>query len=156
MKKQFIAGVMMSLGVVGFSACTTNSEPVEITKEIEVIKTEADSEGSRNYFVLNRNLDQLKAISLAAGELAKADGDRFGSFQVVICGKPVQELTDAERMAPILELAAANGVQLVACGFSLKKFEVDASAIPSSFKVVDNGILFGFELQKEGAYSITL
>ena len=148
----------LGLGVLGLmsTSCNSDSEPQEIQKEVEVIKIIEDEDEPRTYFVLNRNLDQLKAISLAAGELSKADGDRFGSFQVVICGKTVQELTDAERMAPILELAAAKQVELVACGFSLKKFEVNRDDIPEVMTVVDNGILFGFELQKKGALSITL
>jgi intracellular sulfur oxidation DsrE/DsrF family protein len=44
----------------------------------------------------------------------------------------------------------------LACGFSLKKFGVDASAIPKEMSVVDNGILYGFNLQKDGFLSITL
>mgnify|MGYP000902883108 CR=1 FL=1 len=109
-----------------------------------------------NYFVLNRNLQQLKAISLAAGDLAKADGESFGQFQVVICGKTVEELTNAETMKPIIELAEKNNVMLNACGFSLKKFGVNATDLPKGMKVVDNGILHGFTLQKAGFHSITL
>ena len=46
----------------------------------------AQSEGSQNYFVLNRNLQQLKAISLAAGDLAEMDGEQFGEmFPVYQC-----------------------------------------------------------------------
>lgn len=111
---------------------------------------------SENYFVLNRNLGQLKAISLASQDLREMDGDSFGEFNVVICGKTVKELTDAEAMQPIVDLAEKCGVTLVACGFSLKKFEVDPKTIPSTMKVVDNGILYGFELQKKGYHSITL
>lgn len=109
-----------------------------------------------NYFVLNRNIQQLKAISLAAGDLAKADGKKFGEFQVVICGNAVKDLTDAEKMKPIVELAAQNNVTLIACGFSLKKFEVNQADLPEGMKVVQNGILHGFTLQKDGFYSITL
>lgn len=116
----------------------------------------AQSEGTQNYFVLNRNLQQLKAISLAAGDLAEMEGEQFGEFNVVICGKAVQELTDPAIMEPIIKLAEEKGVQLVACGFSLKKFGVDPAALPSQMTKVDNGILYGFTLQKKGYYSITL
>ncbi len=116
----------------------------------------AQSESTQNYFVLNRNLEQLKAISLASGELAEMDGADFGSFEVVICGQAVKDLTNAEKMKPILELARKNRVQLIACGFSLKKFEVDQGELPEEMKVVANGILHGFLLQKEGYHSITL
>lgn len=116
----------------------------------------AQSEGEQNYFVLNRNLQQLKAISLASGELAEMDGAHFGSFEVVICGQAVKDLTNAETMAPIMALAKENHVKLIACGFSLKKFEVDQEALPEGMTVVANGILHGFTLQKAGYHSITL
>ena len=116
----------------------------------------AQSEGTQNYFVLNRNLQQLKAISWAAGDLAEMDGEQFGEFNVVICGKAVKDLVNPEIMDPIIKLAEEKGVQLVACGFSLKKFGVDPSAIPAQMTKVDNGILYGFSLQKKGYYSITL
>lgn len=116
----------------------------------------AQSAETQNYFVLNRNLAQLKAISLAAGDLAAADGENFGEFNVVICGKAVQDLAKPEVIDPILKLAQEKGVTLVACGFSLKKFKVDPASIPAEMKTVDNGILYGFNLQKEGYYSITL
>ena len=119
-------------------------------------EVQAQSEGVQNYFVLNRNLQQLKAISLAAGDLAVIDEENFGEFNVVICGKAVKDLVNPEIMDPIIALAQEKGVQLVACGFSLKKFGVDPAAIPAEMLKVDNGILYGFELQKKGYYSITL
>lgn len=116
----------------------------------------AQSAETQNYFVLNRNLQQLKAISLAAGDLAEMDGENFGEFNVVICGKAVKDLVNPEIMDPIIKRAEENGVQLVACGFSLKKFGVDPAEIPAEMTKVDNGILYGFTLQKKGYMSITL
>ncbi len=51
-----------------------------------------------NYVVLTRKVPQLKPILLAAEELAAQDGDKFGDFQVVVCGKAVQDLTNEETM----------------------------------------------------------
>jgi intracellular sulfur oxidation DsrE/DsrF family protein len=45
---------------------------------------------------------------------------------------------------------------MYACGLSLKKFGVDPASLPKLYHVVPNGLVFGFELQKEGYYSITL
>lgn len=109
-----------------------------------------------NYFVLTRKIPQLKAILLAADELATADGDKFGEFHVVICGETVKELTDMEQMQPFLDLAQSEKIKLLACGFSLKKFGVDATKLPKEMGVVDNGILYGFNLQKDGFLSLTL
>ncbi|MHA7830727.1 MAG: sulfur reduction protein DsrE [Flagellimonas sp.] len=109
-----------------------------------------------NYIVLTRKIPQLKAILLAAEELAAEDGDQFGEFHVVICGETVKGLTDIEQMQPFLDMAKSEKIKLLGCGFSLKKFGVDASKLPKEMDVVDNGILYNFKLQKDGFLSITL
>ena len=110
----------------------------------------------QNYFVLNRNVQQLKAIAKAAGELAVADSSAFGEFNVIICGKSVKDMVTPEVMDPFMEILNANNVNVIACGFSLKKFEVDPAGLPEGVTVVPNGIQYGFEKQKAGYYSITL
>lgn len=112
--------------------------------------------GHINYVVLTRKIPQLKPILLAAEELAVQDGEKFGDFQVVVCGKSVQELTNEETMSGFIEKAKKAGVTINACGFSLKKFGVDRSKLPESLRVVENGILHNFELQKKGYLSIEL
>jgi intracellular sulfur oxidation DsrE/DsrF family protein len=109
-----------------------------------------------NYVVLTRKVPQLKPILLAAEELAAQDGDKFGDFQVVVCGKAVQDLTDKETMNGFLKKAEKAGVIINACGFSLKKFGVAPSNLPEALRVVENGILHNFELQKKGYLSIEL
>ena len=109
-----------------------------------------------NYIVLTRKVPQLKPILLAAEELASQDGERFGDFQIVVCGKTVQELTNKEKMSSFIDKAEKAGVIINACGFSLKKFGVDRSKLPGSIRVVENGILHNFELQKKGYLSIEL
>lgn len=110
----------------------------------------------KNYFVLTRNVPQLKAIILAADALATDDGEKFGEFHVVICGQTVSDLTNLETMQPYLDMAKNKNIKLLACGFSLKKFGVDATKLPKEMGVVENGILYGFNLQKDGFLSITL
>ncbi len=109
-----------------------------------------------NYIVLTRKIPQLKAILSAADELATSDGDKFGEFHVVICGETVKGLTDMEQMQPFLDMAKSEKIKLFGCGFSLKKFGVDATKLPKEMGVVDNGILYNFNLQKDGFLSITL
>lgn len=113
-------------------------------------------EKDHNYVVLTRKIPQLKPIILTAQELSAQDGDEFGDFQVVICGKTVSDLTDKNLMAPYLEQAKKAGVHIKACGFSLKKFGVNKEDIPSEIEVVQNGLLHDFELQKKGYLSIEL
>ena len=109
-----------------------------------------------NYVVLTRNVQQLKPIILAAEELAVQDGDKFGDYQVVVCGKAVQDLSNEEIMVNFIKSAEKAGVTINACGFSLKKFGVDKKTLPEPLKVVENGILYNFELQKKGYLSIEL
>lgn len=149
MKKILLLAAVVATGL--FTACEAPTEESTVTVNVETTEPQTN-----NYFVLNRNVQQLKAIGKAAGELAQIDGETYGSFEVVICGNAVKDLADAEIMAPYMEILNANGVQVIACGFSLKKFEVDAASLPEGVTVVDNGILYGFEQQKAGVYSITL
>lgn len=114
------------------------------------------SQDKNNYFVLTSNVEQLKPIIITAEKLAAEDGKKYGEFQVVVCGKTVQDLTDSSKMQKFVEMAEKNNVQLYACGFSLNKFKVDISKIPKQFKIVENGILHGFMLQKKGFYSLSL
>ncbi|SEA38269.1 DsrE/DsrF-like family protein [Flavobacterium gillisiae] len=111
---------------------------------------------TKNYVVLTKNIQQIKPIVLAAKALATEDGKNFGNFKVIICGKTVTDLTDKELITEYVEMAKKNNVTLIACGFSLKKFKVNADNIPKELEVVDNGILYNFQLQKSGYLSIEL
>lgn len=109
-----------------------------------------------NYFILNRNVEQLKAVGKAAADLAATDAEAYGTFKVVVCGKSVKDLIDEEKMKDAVALLQAGNVEMYACGLSLKKFGVDPESLPEFYDIVPNGLVFGFELQKEGYYSITL
>ncbi|MGZ5242380.1 MAG: hypothetical protein ACXWW0_00795 [Bacteroidia bacterium] len=43
-----------------------------------------------NYIVLTSNIEQLKPILISAEKLQAEDGKKFGDFQVVVCGKTVE------------------------------------------------------------------
>lgn len=137
--------ILLSLAFFGFVASST-----------QVAAQTTLAEETQNYFVLTRNVQQLKPIILAAADLAETDGEQFGEFHVVICGQAVKDLTNAELMEPYLQLAKANHVKLIACGFSLRKFEVNEGTLPEQMEVVQNGILYGFTLEKAGYHAITL
>lgn len=110
----------------------------------------------QNYVVIIKKVKQLKPILLSAQALKEADGEDFGDFQIIICGKNITGITNLETMVPLLSDAGKAEVQIIACGFSLKKFDVDPARIPGGIKVVDNGILYNFQLQKKGYKSIEL
>ncbi len=120
--------------------------------------TKAQSQDTElnNYVVLTKKIPQLQPILITAEELKKEDGHHFGDFQIIVCGQTVQGLTDKEEMKQFTERAKNAGVALKACGFSLKKFGVDPDKIPSEMEIVENGILYNFQLQKKGYLSIEL
>ncbi|MEO2064200.1 MAG: sulfur reduction protein DsrE [Christiangramia sp.] len=137
-----ISKIIAIIGLILFSGIQANAQNAEIQEH--------------NYVVLTKKVPQLKPILLTAEDLREEDGDHFGQFEVIVCGKTVEELTDAETMTPFLQQAKELGVIINACGFSLKKFEVDASKLPEGIKVVKNGILYDFQLQKKGFMSLGL
>lgn len=140
MKKLLIlSSITLLLGLLGFPA-----QGQQIADPLQ------------NYVVITKKVNQLKPILLSAQALKEADGEDFGDFQIIICGKNITGITDGETMVPLLSDAGKAGVQIIACGFSLKKFDVDPARIPGGIKVVDNGILYNFQLQKKGYKSIEL
>jgi intracellular sulfur oxidation DsrE/DsrF family protein len=61
-----------------------------------------------------------------------------------------------DKMAPYLEMAEKNHVELYACGLSLKQFKIDPKSLPKQIHVTKNGLLYDFQLQKKGYLSIEL
>ena len=114
------------------------------------------SHDKNNYVVLTKKVDQLKPIILTAEALALEDGERFGDFQVIVCGQDISQLADKDKMKDFLSQAEKAGVHLIACGFSLNKFKVERKDIPQEMEIVENGILHNFQLQKKGYYSLGL
>lgn len=140
MKTYVISSIFLMLTLF----CTTN------------LKAQQMNNGKNNYVVLTKKVPQLQPIILTAEALKAEDGQNFGDFQVIICGKEIGDITDAEKISGFIEKAEKAGVKLVACGFSLNKFKVDKTKVPKEMKVVENGILYNFQLQKKGYKSISL
>jgi intracellular sulfur oxidation DsrE/DsrF family protein len=109
-----------------------------------------------DYVVLTRKIPQLKPILISAEELKKEDGKQFGNFEIIICGKTVQDIPDNDAILDFIERANRSGAAIKACGFSLQKFGVDPKKLPSEIEVVENGILYNLQLQKKGYFSIEL
>lgn len=109
-----------------------------------------------NYVVLTKKIPQLEPIILTAEALKAEDGEDFGDFQVVICGKNIDNITNPEKINSFIHKAEKAGVQLVACGFSLDKFKVSKSEVPKEMKIVNNGIFYNFHLLKKGYKSLSL
>jgi intracellular sulfur oxidation DsrE/DsrF family protein len=140
MKNLFLSSIVLVFALSIFTAEAQNTTHPE----------------KNNYVVLTTKIPQLKPIILTAEALAEEDGEKFGDFQVIICGKTVTDLTDKEMMQKFIDKAEKANVKIVICGFSMKKFGVDQKDIPQVLEVVDNGILYDFQLQKKGYFSIEL
>jgi len=119
-------------------------------------QSHSQESAKHNYVVLTKKVAQLKPILLAAKSLAAEDGKSFGNFEIIVCGKEIGDLTNLEKMQIHLAEAEKVGANIIACGFSLKKFQVDAKKLPKNMKIVANGILYNLELQKKGYLSLSL
>ena len=109
-----------------------------------------------NYVVLTKKVPQLQPILLTAERLKEEDGSQFGEFEIIICGKNIGDITDPAKMEKFITKAEKLGVKIVDCGFSMNKFKVEKKYVPKEMKVVDNGILYNFQLQKKGYHSLSL
>ncbi|PZD77123.1 sulfur reduction protein DsrE [Mesonia sp. K7] len=120
------------------------------------IQAQQIDHSKNNYVVLTKKVPQLQPIILTAEALKDEEGDAFGDFQVIICGKEIGDITDTEKISDFITKAEKAGVKIIACGFSLNKFKVDKTKVPKEIEIVENGILYNFQLQKKGYKSISL
>lgn len=139
------------LMVVLTSACTNQNQQ---NADSSGLAAETVSRQKNNYVALTKQVPQLKAFAEAAAEMKKDDGENFGSFHVVFCGRNVEQLTDHKLMMPYIEQLQQTGAKLIACGFSLAQFNIDAEDLADGIEVVENGIAYSLKMKKEGAYSI--
>ncbi|MBT0606731.1 sulfur reduction protein DsrE [Aequorivita echinoideorum] len=140
MKTYIFSSVILMLTL--FSTANIQAQQIDNTKN--------------NYVVLTKKVPQLQPIILTAESLKAEEGDAFGDFQVIICGKEIGEIIDADKINDFITKAEKAGVKIIACGFSLNKFKVDKTKVPKEIEVVENGILYNFQLQKIGYKSISL
>ena len=120
------------------------------------LKAQTTVSEENNYVILTRKIAQLQPILLAAQELKKEDGDMFGQYHVIICGQEIGGITEPDKVDKFIAMSKKAGVQLVACGFSLNKFDVDRDLVPKDIIIVENGLLYNLQLQKKGYYSLGL
>lgn len=120
------------------------------------VQAQTAGETQQNYVVLTKKVPQLQPILLTAEKLKAEDGADFGAFEVIFCGQEIGDITDAAKMEAFISRAEDLGVKLIACGFSLNKFKVDRKNVPEEMEIVENGILYNFQLQKKGYKSLSL
>lgn len=109
-----------------------------------------------DYVVLTRNLSQLNVIYATSKALKDEDGKKLGEFHVIICGETVKGLTEKKTIEDIIVKSKEANIKIVVCGFSLDNFQMDREAVSNHLTIVDNGLLYNFQLQKKGFISIEL
>lgn len=109
-----------------------------------------------NYLVLSKNIQQLTPVLLTANELAKEDGKKYGALYVIICGKTVKDISNNSDFNALLKKAKTQNVKIFVCGISLNKFNIDSSTMPNNLEIIPNGILYGFQLTKQGFITLTI
>src|SRR5690606_970434 len=95
--KTFFSTLVLSLVAVIGTAQTSLSEKKE----------------QHDYVVMTKNVQQLKPILLAAKELAKEDGNSFGKFEIIVCGKNIGDLTNQKDLEPHLKEAKNLGANII-------------------------------------------
>ncbi|GAA4300046.1 sulfur reduction protein DsrE [Aestuariibaculum suncheonense] len=120
------------------------------------LQAQAFNPKNNNYLILSKNIEQLKPAILTAEALIEEDGKSYGDFYVVICGKTVSDIPNNNAFNNLLLEATSKQVKVFVCGLSMKKFNVNPKDLPEHVNVVDNGILFGFQLKKQGFISLTI
>jgi intracellular sulfur oxidation DsrE/DsrF family protein len=111
----------------------------------------------KKYALLVRSTEHMGAALKTASQM-KASGKKYDAFEVVVCGKVVQELTDKEnkQIPDMLTQAKTLNVTFTVCGMSLDKFKLSSDQLPDQFEVVENGIIRIFELQDNCYHTIEL
>ena len=109
-----------------------------------------------NYLILSKNIQQLKPVLLTAKSLAMEDGQDYGDFYMIICGKTVKDIPNNSEFHALLEDAKLLNIKVFACGISLKKFNIITTQLPDNIAVTENGILYGLQLTKKGFLSLTI
>lgn len=120
------------------------------------LQAQDSSPKKNNYLVLSKNIQQLNPVLLTANELAKEDGKQYGEFYIIICGKTVNDIADNPDFNELLEKAKTQNVKVFVCGISLNKFNIDPCTMPSNLELIPNGILYGFQLTKQGFNTLTI
>jgi len=116
----------------------------------------AQNQTKNDYVVVTKKVAQLQPIILTAEALKAEEGKDFGRFEVIICGQYIGDITDSEKINEFIKKAEKAGVTIVACGFSLDKFKIDRASVPKAIKIVENGILYNFQLQKQDYKNLSL
>ena len=123
-------------------------------QELTIAQVENSIQKDGRYAMLVRNAEHLQAAVKTGADLIK---DNPGlDFQIVVCGALVKDIAGNAATRELMDRAEKEGVIILACGISLKKFNIAAADLPRTVQVTENGLLYIFGLQENGYKTITL
>jgi intracellular sulfur oxidation DsrE/DsrF family protein len=123
-------------------------------QELTVAEVENSIKTDGKYAMLVRNAEHLQAsVKTAAGLIKDNPGLHF---QIVVCGPLVKDVAGDAATRELMDRAEKEGVAVLVCGISMKKFNITAADLPHSVQVTENGLLYIFGLQEHGYKTITL
>ena len=123
-------------------------------QELTIAQVENSIQKDGRYAMLVRNAEHLQAAVKTGADLIK---DNPGlDFQIVVCGALVKDIAGNAATRELMDRAEKEGAIILACGISLKKFNIAAADLPRTVQVTENGLLYIFGLQENGYKTITL
>jgi hypothetical protein len=129
MKKAILALLL----IFGLSAtASANEQPIS---EGVVVQATGDRADFKRSLMLASNMHEV---------LAKT------KFEVVVYGANVKLLTAFSDEAPLIQKVLDEGIQVIACGRSLKSEHLDESDLAPGVTVVPNGAVHIVNRQKQG------
>ncbi len=151
-----IKTALLILGLVTVCVAATgflfqqNKTVAETTQQAE------SAESKDNFAILLRKGNHLRVAVRTAREIQENPRFRMGRFEIIVCGREIEQLQQNGPLKATLEEASRLGVQVQACGISLEKFGVKADLLAPEVSVVPNGLMHAFELEKDGYLMIEL
>lgn len=146
--------ILLTFATLLFAASC--SQPEQSNQQKTEVETTQIQNNSVNYIVLTSNIQQIRSISEGAQMLKAENPNNYGKMEVVVCGKTVTDITNAEVMEPILKAISEGDLDVKICGFSIKEHKVDSALIPAPLTITENGIWYNFKKQAEGFRSLGL
>lgn len=122
--------------------------------DTDVTKIENSIKKNGKYALLVQKTNHLKA-AIKTGENFKAQSAKI-QFQIVVCGELVKEISNDESLKTLISEANSKGIKILACGLSIKQFQVDTTLLPTVMPITENGLIYMFGLQENGFVTIEL
>ena len=109
----------------------------------------------KNFALLVQKVPHIQ-VGIKTYQMMKESGTNVQDFEIVICGKVLEELQQGSAHAEVIAGGIKEGIKFTVCGLSLKKFEIKEENLLPGLTPVPNGIIRGFELQEQGYSTIEL